>query len=592
MIRSSILGKLLLTALVLILVALGSADFFLTRYTADREVRHAEQLMDGQVRILAPALAAVPLASVRDWTSRAASQSRARVTIIDRDGVVLADSEHDPATMENHGQRPEVLQALAGQTGAAVRRSATLDVDLCYLAIPAALAEKPGVILRLAVPLQQIKVSIAEVRWLIVRASLIAGLCALLIAYFISRAFTNRIRRIQSFAGELVNADYSGTIATQAEDELGSVARSLRGMADQFREMLRRLSDEASRRKAILASMVEGVLAVDAELRVTFCNDSFAHAVNARQPLPEGIPLLQIVREPALLDLLKRVLATGEPRRQRMSILAAQARVFDVQAAPLEDRRRGAIAILHDVTELERLERVRKDFIANISHELRTPLASVRGYTETLLDGALEDRENNRKFLEVIYSNAIRLGDMASDLLALSEMEAEREPPPAESLSVREVVRAAIRTVEAEARTRNVEIIPLEVEDLHILGQRFRLEHALLNLLHNAIRFNRPGGEVRVEARSSDSRARIIVTDTGIGIPFEDLPRIFERFYCVDKARSRETGGTGLGLAIVKHVTEKMGGTVTVESRLGKGSTFTLEFPAEGPSPGQPDQRD
>jgi len=588
--RSSILRKLLLTAVVLILVALGSADFFLTRYTADREVRHAEQLMEGQVRILAPALAAVPLSSLAAWTNQAAAQSRARVTIIDRDGVVLADSEHDPSTMENHGRRPEVLQALAGQTGAAVRHSATLDVDLCYLAIPAALAEKPGIILRLAVPLQQIKVSIAEVRWLIVRASLVAGLCALLIAYFISRAFTNRIRRIQAFAGELVNADYSGTIATEADDELGSVVRSLRGMADQFREMLRRLSDEAARRKAILASMVEGVLAVDAELRVTFCNDSFARAVNARQPLPEGVALLEIVREPALLDLLKQVLATGEPQRRRISIVAAQGRVFDVQAAPLEDRpRRGAIAILHDVTELERLERVRKDFVANISHELRTPLASIRGYAETLLDGALEDRENNRKFLETIYSNTIRLGDMASDLLALSEMEAEREPPAAEKLSVRDIVRAAIRTVEAEARTRNVEIIPLEVQDLHIMGQRFRLEHALLNLLNNAIRFNRPGGEVRVEARSANGRARITVTDTGIGIPFEDLPRIFERFYCVDKARSRETGGTGLGLAIVKHVTERMGGTVAVESQLGRGSTFTLAFPAEVPSQGEPD---
>jgi len=579
--NASVLRKLLLWALTLILVALGSAAIFLTQYTSASELRHAEQTMAAQARILAPALAAIDAQSVTDWTSRAGAGSQARVTVIGRDGVVLADSQHDPATMDNHAGRPEVRQALAGATGSAVRHSATLDVDLCYLAVPAAMVDKPGVILRLAVPLRQIDAAVAAVRWVVLRSVLVAAGFALAIAYFVSRAFSQRIRRIQAFARDLVNEEYSGTLAIESDDELGSVARSLRGMAEQFRRMLGILADESARRKALLASMVEGVLAVDRDLRVTFCNSSFARAVQAREPLPERLPVVEAVRDPQLLDLLRTVISTGEPERRRLTLAAAAGRVFDVQGAPVGQRpAMGAIAVLHDITEVERLERVRRDFVANISHELRTPLAAIRGYAETLLDGASEDPANNRKFLEVICRNTVRLGDMASDLLALSELEAERQSPPAEKISVREVIGTALRAVESEAVERGVDVFAGAMEDVHVMGQRFRLEHASVNLLTNAIRFNRPGGEVRVEAVAAGGEVRIRVSDTGIGIPYQELPRIFERFYCVDKARSRETGGTGLGLAIVKHVAEKMSGTVSVESRLGQGSVFTLQVPA------------
>jgi two-component system, OmpR family, phosphate regulon sensor histidine kinase PhoR len=577
---SPILRKLLLTSLLLIVVALAGADLLLTRYTASRELDHAIHQMEAQARIFVPSLSAVEAAALDDWTRRAADQSGARVTVIGRDGVVLADSQHDASSMENHAGRPEIRQALAGKTGASVRHSATLDVDLCYVAVPAALPGRAGVIFRLALPLEQIRVATAQVRWLILRASGVAAVFALAVAFFASRAFTRRIRRIQAFAGELVNADYSGTMEVEADDELGSVARSLRGMAGQFREMLRRLADESARRNAILSCMVEGVLAVDSDLRVTFCNTSFAQAVRARPPVPERQPLQNLVRDPALLELLKETLGTGAPARRRMTLVAAGGRVFDVQTAPLDERpSRGAIAILHDVTELERLERVRKDFVANISHELRTPLASIRGYAETLLDGALEDPENNRKFLRVIDANAVRLGDMAADLLALSELEAEREPPAPERVPIREAAESAMGAVRSEALARNVGV-SCQLGDVHIMGHRLRLEHALVNLLNNAIRYNRPGGTVRLEAATLDGQVRIAVADTGIGIPSTDLPRIFERFYCVDKARSRASGGTGLGLSIVKHIVESMYGTVGVESRLGQGSTFTILFPA------------
>ena len=454
---SPIRRKLLTTALLLILAALGSADFLLSRYTAGREVKHAGQELEGQIRILSPELAAVDPSALAEWTNRVGEQSRTRVTVIDRSGVVLADSQHDSSTMDNHAGRPEVLQALAGQTGSAVRHSATLNVDLCYLAIPAALQGRPGVILRLAVPLKQVQVAMVEIRWIIFQASMIAMVCALLIAYLFSRSFSLRIVRIQAYARELVNADYSGVLAPEPDDELGSVARSLRGMAGQFRDMLDRLSDESALRNAILASMVEGVIAVDRDIRLTFCNSSFARAVNSRGPLPANLPLLEVVRDPVLLDLLKRVLATGQPSRMRLALMAG---VFEVQAAPIDrsSQAMGAIAILHEVTRVEQLERVRKDFVANISHDLRTPLAAIQGYAETLLGGASEDQENNRKFLEIIRANAVRLGDMASDLLTLSELEAERETPPAERISVQDAVETVMRTVEADAAAHEMSI--------------------------------------------------------------------------------------------------------------------------------------
>jgi two-component system phosphate regulon sensor histidine kinase PhoR len=253
-----------------------------------------------------------------------------------------------------------------------------------------------------------------------------------------------------------------------------------------------------------------------------------------------------------------------------------------VQAAPLSvSSRWGAIAVLHDITDLERLERVRKDFVANVSHELRTPLAAILGYAETLLEGALEDPENNRNFLEIIKAQAARLNNIASDLLVLSELESGRaEPAEPEQFSVRSVLESALRTVESEARVRGVQLVSDSVEEASVSGSRIRLEQALVNLIDNAIKFNRSSGVVRIQiARLPDHQVRITVADSGIGIPSDDLSRIFERFYRVDKARSRAVGGTGLGLSIVKHVLERMNGRVTVESELGKGSVFSITLP-------------
>jgi len=578
---SPIFRKLLTSAFVVIALTLAVLDFYLTRYAGKHEVQEVEQRLAALARVLAAEPPNLPLERMEEWAKSASVRAQSRVTVIDPQGVVLADSDNDPKGMENHADRPEIQAAYQNRTGSAIRRSRTLGRDLCYLAIPLQYQGRSGYVLRLALPLENLDDAIAAVRWRILTASLIAIFVALFIAYFFSRPFTRRIGRLRAFAEGLVKSNFAEGPLPDADDELGALTRSLNSTASQLRELVDRLSLESARREAILTSMVEGVLAVDQDLRITFYNASFARTVGARAEIPEGSPLVDVVRDPVLREILSRVVTTGETLKQRLQLPAAEGRAFEVQAAPLRVAGgRGAIAILHDITDLERLERVRKDFVANVSHELRTPLTAIRGYTETLLEGALEDRENNRKFLEIIKTHAIRLNSIASDLLALSELESGKPAAEQARVSVLAAMEAALRTVEAEAHGRGVKLIRGQVEEVTVLGERVHLEQALVNLLDNAVKFNRPDGEVRVEVtRTKDDEVSVTIADNGIGIPSADLPRLFERFYRVDKARSREVGGTGLGLSIVKHIVERMHGRVTVESQLGKGSVFTILFP-------------
>jgi two-component system phosphate regulon sensor histidine kinase PhoR len=496
---------------------------------------------------------------------------------------VLADSERDPETMENHANRTEILQAHRGQVGVSIRYSTTLSRDLCYVALTFPYRGAASFVLRLAVPLQELDAAVAAVRWWLLGTSLVALILGMLIAYVFSMRFTRRIRHLQSFAERLLQTKASQEVGSEADDELGSLARSLNRMAAQLRDTLDQLSMESARREAILSSMVEGVLAVDQQMRITFCNESFARVTGIPVPIPQRAPLLEVVRDAGLFDMLAQVLASEQPLKGRLELPAANGRSFEVQVAPLSaSPRQGAIAVLHDITDLERLERVRKDFVANVSHELRTPLAAIRGYADTLIDGALEDPENNRKFLEIISAQAAQLNNIASDLLMLSELESDRaEAGKPERFFVHNVVDNALRTVESEARMRDVRLIRGKAEEASVSGSKIRLEQALVNLLDNAIKFNRPFGEVRIDiTRVPERRVCIMVADTGIGILSGVLSRIFERFYRVDKARSRSVGGTGLGLSIVKHVLERMNGRITVESELGKGSVFTVTLPS------------
>jgi two-component system, OmpR family, phosphate regulon sensor histidine kinase PhoR len=422
--------------------------------------------------------------------------------------------------------------------------------------------------------------AVAELRWRMALATLAMALAGVAGAFLFSRRLRRRIVRLRVFVESLVTGP-AQLPRPDSPDELGALAESLGRVAAQVNELVDKVRLEGARRDAILTGMVEGVLAVDKELRVTFCNAAFATAFGVDGPAPAGLPVLRLVRDPDFLEMLRIVVNSGESVKRRMHLAGADSRSFEVQAAPLAgSSSSGAMAILHDITDLERLERVRKDFVANVSHELRTPLTAIRGYAETLLDGALDDPDNRLRFVEIIQSHAIRLNNIASDLLTLSELESGRPPLAPGKLSVLATLEAAMRTVESEAAMRKVQLGWGTVEDLLVMGNKIKLEQAFVNLLDNAVKFNRGGGEVWVEAsRLPGGKVAISIADSGIGIPSEEVPRIFERFYRVDKARSREVGGTGLGLSIVKHVIEQMQGTVSVESQLNKGSRFTVVLP-------------
>jgi two-component system, OmpR family, phosphate regulon sensor histidine kinase PhoR len=416
-------------------------------------------------------------------------------------------------------------------------------------------------------------------RTLLEFALCVAG--ALVMTWIFLHAIEWRIQRLKLFTEHVLDANDGDEPLPEEGEQTALLNQSLRRMASRIRELVERLSLESMRRDVILKSMAEGVLAVDHQMRVLFCNQALSSALGLRHPVEENTPLLGLVRDPKFLSLISGVLASGESVKCKLQFTAEDASMFEAYAAPLAvPPHRGALVILHDITGLERLERIRRDFVANVSHELRTPLTAIRGYAETLLAGALADTDHNRRFVEIIQAHAIRLNNIASDLLTLSDLESGRRDAEPGPISVEEAVNTALLTVEPEARIRGVNLKRGSVCDALIAGHALRLEQALVNLLDNAVKFNQPGGEARIDSGvTPDGRIWISVSDTGSGMPSDDLPRIFERFYRVDRARSREVGGTGLGLSIVKHVVERMDGSIKVESRLGKGSTFTILLP-------------
>jgi two-component system phosphate regulon sensor histidine kinase PhoR len=402
------------------------------------------------------------------------------------------------------------------------------------------------------------------------------GATGLSFTYAVSRRWAQRTALLGAFADSLPGVE--AQLPEGGPEELQSLSKAMRRMAARVKQLVERANLELSRRETIMACMAEGVLVVDKNLRVNFCNTAFAETFSTRVPESEGRSLYEVVREPLLRDILERVAKTGVPEKDLFRLPSAAGRWFEARSLPMgEEARRGAVIALRDVTDIERQEQVRKQFVADVSHELRTPLAAIRGYAETLLDGGLEDEANNRKFVEIILNQAIRLNNIAADLLVISELDTAPESA-AERVALLDVVDSAFNTVARAAATKQINLIRDRCQECWVAGHRFRLEQVMVNLLDNAVKFNRPAGEVIVECVSLPTgQVRIAVSDTGTGIPSEDLKRIFERFYRVDKARSRPAGGgTGLGLSIVKQVVEQMGGTVTVESILGRGTKFTI----------------
>jgi two-component system phosphate regulon sensor histidine kinase PhoR len=560
--------KRIIAGLVLLAAFLIAVDFYVAHFVFREQAASLERQLTIQAQMLA---AQLPFdATIKDVAARA----QANVMVVDRNGTVLTQA----GQINQSADQPEIREALNGKVASAIRRDTVSGEEVLNVAIP--VSNSPAAAICLATSLESARARSAALFYRLLAIFLIGLALAAGFAYWLLKSLSRRTARLEAYAEHLLDPNVAVQDLPVENDAFGALAQSLQRTAARFGKLAETLESEGARRETILASMLEGVLVVNKDLRVTFCNDSFARAIGARIPVAAGIALLELVRDPALIEILTQALATGGRVEKRITLLSAADHSFEVLAGPLAGSPQpGALAILHDVTQLERLERVRKDFVANVSHELRTPLAAIRGYAETLLDGAIDDRENNRKFLEIIMRQATRLTNIAADLLTLSELESNAGAGQPHLVSVSAVLESALRTVEPSAQARGITLKGGKIDDIKVNGRELRLEQVFVNLLDNAIKFSRPNGEVLIEVQSADGKTRITIADAGIGIPSEDLPRIFERFYRVDKARSRDVGGTGLGLSIVKHVIEQMGGTVAVDSRLGEGSRFTIVVP-------------
>jgi two-component system phosphate regulon sensor histidine kinase PhoR len=503
--------------------------------------------------------------------------SGARATIIDASGKVLADSEFNPANMENHATRKEFAAALAGQTGKNERRSATLGIPFLYVAAPVS-----GGAVRLAYPLSDVEAVQAQVHRRLLWGSTIAFFIALLIAASASIWTSRRLERIVDVAVRIEQGDLQARVQDKPRDEIGRVAAAIDQTAGQVERSFAAVRSSQHQLETLLNSMQDAVIAVSRDGLVQWANQPMDRLVPQHTRL--NAPVVETIRDPDFLAAVKAATTTKQVKTTRATSIVP-GRAFDVTAAPLPDG--GAVAVLRDLTETERVEKTRRDFIANVSHELRTPLTSIQGYSETLLDLSSETSGPNREFLEIIRKNAARMSRLTEDLLTLARVESgetrfDTEPvPPIELLhdaeeSFREIARSQgvdLQIVETNAGTGSAESLPPVRADREAIHQVFS------NLIDNAMKYGRSGGRIVLGARPTRRGIEFYVQDFGAGIASEHLPRLFERFYRVDKARSRESGGTGLGLAIAKHIMLAHGGSIRAESELTRGCTFLFTLP-------------
>jgi two-component system, OmpR family, phosphate regulon sensor histidine kinase PhoR len=590
-VRARIFWKLGLTYLALLLGVLLAVGFYSSRVLRRGYIRSTE---DKLASLLNMAKARPPRlddpAELQAWVEWMGS-SGARVTVVDNTGRVLADSQSDSETTENLSTRPDIQQAFASGEGQSASHSATQGRDLVYRA---ARSEQPGgspVVIRMALPVAQIDASLSELRRRIYFASFVSLLLGGLISLIYFQGFAARVERLKDFSRRVAEGDFRPLPTERPRDELADLAGALNETAAWMDRTIQSLSGERNRSSAILRSMVEGVAVIDAQERLVFCNRAFSEIWNLESAAIEGRPMIEAVRNSDLLGLIRRALRGEEGLRTDITLGIVQHRSFSATATPVQslegaatgDKPSGAVVVLHDVTELRRLERVRHDFVANVSHEFKTPLTAIQGFAETLLSGALEDPRNNRRFLEIIRDHATRLAVLTDDLLKLARIEAGKLEVQFGPVQLAEVIERCAETAQLKANRKQITLeieVPPNLPAVH--GDASLLRDVVQNLLDNAIQYTPEGGRVRVSATVGPRDAVVTVDDTGMGIPLAEQERIFERFYRVDVARSREAGGTGLGLSIAKHIVEAHGGRLWVESEVGRGSKFSFSVSLAG----------
>ena len=562
--RTSLARRLVIGYTLTVVAILGGLAFVLDRTL---ETMFLEDLTES----MADQAAAVE-AAIRD-TDPLQSEVRAlgdrlqvRITVIATDGVVLADSVRDPATMENHGERPEVAAALLGQTGVASRTSETTGEPYRYVTLPSA----DGRVIRVALPLSVVQQRLGRVRALVAGGTALAGVVGLAAVWLVSHRVTRPLRDMTTSVERISTGDLRSRVPSEGTSELALLGETLNRMAEELQARLEELARGRQRRDDILSAMDDGVVLVDNDGSIGYAN---AAASRLLGPLPYELRALG----PAPLRTLVEEARQGDRVFHRDLEDGAPPRVLRASAVPLADPG-GVLLVVRDVTAEVRVEAMRRDFVGDASHELKTPVAAIRAAAETMERALADDPAAAARFATRVRQDAVRLSGIVSDLLDLSRL--ETEPSSLTPVRLDHVVQEEIERVRAQAEEAGVAVnsqsrpvtVPGSTKDLALLAR---------NLLENAVRYTPRGGRISVEVAGDDGHATLSVQDTGIGIPSRDLPRIFERFYRVDRARSRETGGTGLGLSIARHVVERHGGRIAAESELGGGSTFTVTLPTD-----------
>ena len=512
-----------------------------------------------------------------------------RFTVIATDGRVLGDTEENPDKMENHANRPEVGAALLDlQAGLSTRISSTLGEEYMYVGISVS-SEQEGVVgvVRAARPTTDLAISLAVVQQRIAMGAILAAALTIAVSWFIARQISRPLEIMTCVASRFASGSLQHRLRVEGAAEINELADSLNAMAAQLDDRIRQIVRERNERDAVLASMVEGVLAVDSDGLILSLNEAGGKMLHLEASDMVGRNAFEVVGDPDLLGFLEKVLSQTFPSKfheQELVVHQEEDRYLNAHGTKLRDgelKEIGALLVLHDVTRLQKLENIRREFVANVTHELRTPITSIKGYVETLLDGALDDREDSERFLKVVLRQSDHLNAVVGDILSLARIEqmSEEDQIPLVKGDIRDVLEAAVQMCSTRASDKGISI-SMECEANLETKYQFRmLNQAIANLIDNAVNYSPAGSHVALEAKRDSQGIVIQVVDQGCGIEARHLPRLFERFYRVDKARSRSLGGTGLGLAIVKHISRLHNGSVSVESEPGAGSTFRIHLP-------------
>jgi two-component system phosphate regulon sensor histidine kinase PhoR len=500
------------------------------------------------------------------------SGAEVRFTIIQKDGTVLADSDRDPKAMDNHVNRPEVKVALEGREGTAVRYSNTISEDMQYLAVPVYSAKGDiSAIIRASLPLKDIKLAEANFYHNIYKALFIALFAALITAYFFSRHLYNPIKELAEASKKVANREFDTRVTFRDRDDMRELAENFNFMTAQIKDLFDEVSEKQRQLDAIIESVTEGLMVTDEKGRIILINKSF-RKISGTECGP-GNYYWECFMPTKFNELVESGLKDKKYFVEQVDI---KDRVYLCNVNFLEEKKQAAF-VLYDITEFKDLERIKKDFVANVSHELRTPLTAIKGFAETLEQDTKDPEE--RHYLEIIKKNTERLINIVADLLTLSQLEQMEKMVEADKVDLGALVANAVKISEQLIKTKGLTVETDMAKGLPLIrGDMFRLEQVFINLVDNAVKYTEKGS-IKIAALQEGQNVRITITDTGIGIPPEQLPRIFERFYVVDKSRSRKLGGTGLGLSIVKHIVLLHSGRITAESEPGKGTAFTVVLP-------------